>query len=106
MQEDVRNLAVNFQIGEDDLLVRIIVPLVAWVLLVMPYVFARVRLERHNRGREKIVFFFRIPNLARPGIAISRTNVKQIQIGIVGHGIPNGSAASILPPLAGPGLVL
>ena len=69
MQEDVRNLAVHFQIGENDLLVGIVVPLVARVFLIMPYVFARIRLERHNRGREEIVFFLQIPDLARPGIA-------------------------------------
>ena len=73
-------LPIEIQIGKDDLLVRIVVPLIPRVLLIVPDVFARVRIESHDRGREQVIFFPRIADFARPWITIPGTDVHQIQL--------------------------
>ena len=70
----------------------------------MPDVFPGIRLERHDRGREKIVPAARAAHSPVPGSPVAHPDVERIELRVIRHGIPNGSATANFPPLAVPGL--
>ena len=71
--------------------------------LEVPDVFAGIRAQRHD-GREKQVVALPVrANLVIPGATITNPNIKQVQFRIIGHGIPDRTTATNLPPLASPG---
>ena len=59
---------------------------------------------RENRRQEQVVAALRTAEVAVPGAAVAGADVEQVGLGVVGHGVPGGAAAAVLPPLAGPGL--
>ena len=69
----------------------------------MPGVLAGIRIERQDRCQVQVVAAARTANLAIPRRAITDTDVQEIDIGIVGEGIPGGTATAHRPPLPRPG---
>src|SRR5262249_16042218 len=55
-----------------------------------------------DRAQEEIVSALRAANGCVPWTAIAGPNVKNVGGVIIGHTVPNGTAAAHLPPLASP----
>src|ERR1019366_6519828 len=70
----------------------------------MPNVFPGVGLESHDGAGEQILAALGTPVLLVPRSAVADTDVQEIKFGIVEDGIPNGAAATDLPPFTRPGL--
>ena len=104
LHQDLADLSVDPEVGEDHLLGGGIVPLLTRGGLVMPGVFAGIDIERDDRGKEQVVAAARAAERLRPGRAVADADIHQVQRGIVGHRIPHRATAAGLPPLAGPGL--
>ena len=94
---------VDREVGKDDGLVGIVIPCVAGSLLIMPDVFAGVGFERDDRADEEIVAASRAASGPVPRSAIADTEVDEIELGVVGDGVPDGAASADVPPPAGPG---
>src|ERR1700722_3724640 len=102
LEENFSPSASDRDIGEDHRCGGIVVPGIPWHFLIMPNVFAGVGLKRHDRAGEQIVFALRAARAAVPRSSIARSDVDELEFGIVDHRIPHRSAASKLPPIAGP----
>jgi len=94
---------VDREVGKDDGLVGIVIPRVAGSLLIMPDVFAGVGFERNDGADEEIVAAAGAASGAVPGSAVADAEIDEIEIGVVGDGVPDGAASAEFPPLAGPG---
>ena len=79
---------------------RGVVPGVAGRGLVVPDVFAGIRVERHDRGQVQVVAASRAAVLLVPRRAVADPDVEQVQLRVVGHRVPHRPAAADLPPLA------
>src|SRR5579875_1910562 len=88
--------------SQNDGLYRRVVPGVAWRFLEIPDHFPVIRLDRQDRGEEQIVAPFRTAKVRVPRPAVAGADIKNIGTGIVRHGVPNGTAAAHLSPLACP----
>ena len=55
MQYSINVLAVDFQIGQHDVHVRVVVPGVTRCSLDMPLVFARIRIYGYDRTQKEVV---------------------------------------------------
>src|SRR5438445_7772694 len=93
---------VDREVGKDDGLVGIVVPGVAGSLLIMPDIFAGIGFERNDGADEKIVAAAGATRRAVPGSAVASAEVEEIEIGVVGDGVPDGAASADFPPLTGP----
>src|SRR6478672_11803812 len=70
----------------------------------MPDVLPRVGAHGDDRRQEQVVTTAGAPELPIPRRAVADTDVKQVEVGVVGHRVPDGSAAAERPPLTRPGL--
>src|ERR1019366_9928595 len=70
----------------------------------MPNVFPGVGLESHDGAGEQILATLGTPVLLVPRSAVADADVQEIKFGIVDDGIPDGAAATDLPPFTRPGL--
>ncbi len=104
LHDDLALSAPNLQVGQDHVLRGGEVPGLSRGLLVMPDVFPGIRPQGHDRRQEQVVAAAGAANLRVPGRTVADPDVQQVEFRVVGHGIPHGSAAAELPPLAGPGL--
>jgi hypothetical protein len=104
LHDHLAGTAFDREIGENHVLGGGVVPGVAWRGLVVPHVFAALRLERHDRRDEQVVAAAGTSDRAIPRRAVAGADVEQVEIRIVGHRIPDGPAAAELPPFAFPGL--
>ena len=97
------NPSTDFKVRKNDVLCRGVVPGLSGRRLVMPHVVTRLGLQC-NDGRDKqVIATTRAAYLTVPGRAVADADVEEIQLGIVGHRVPNGAAAADLPPLTRPG---
>ncbi len=103
LHDDLAHLAIDCQVGEDHVLRRGVIPGIAGRGLVMPGVFARVRVDGQDRRQEQVVAAARTPDLAIPWRTVANADIQEIQIGIEGERVPGGAAAAHRPPLPGPG---
>ena len=83
---------------------RRVVPRLARRRLVVPHVFAGVRLQRDDRREIEIVAAARAAQPLIPRGAIADADVEQVEFGVVGERVPHRAAAAELPPFAGPRL--
>ncbi len=106
MQDDLARLAADVQIGQDHRLGGGVVPVVAGGLLVVPDVFAGIRIERDDGGQVEVVAAGRAAFAARPGRAVAGAHIHQVELGVEGQRVPRGAAATGFPVFAGwvPGL--
>ena len=106
MQDDLARLAADLDVGQHHGLGGGEVPAVARRFLVVPDVLARIGVQRHDAGQVQVVATGRAALGLRPGRAVARADVHEVELGVIGHGVPGRAAATGLPPLAGrvPGL--
>ncbi len=106
LHQHLARLAVDLEVGEHELLAGVEVPGVAGHQLVVPLHLAGVGEDREDRGEVEVVAAAGATDVAVPGNAVAGAEVDEIQLGVVGDGIPRGSARALLEPLAGvfPGL--
>src|SRR5579885_466610 len=104
MHDDVPLLAVDDQISRTDLRCAIEIEILGRRLLVVPDVFARLRIQRDDRSREQVVAAPRRADFRRPRRAVACAEINITCDRIVSDGVPGCAAATKLPPLAGPGL--
>ncbi len=69
----------------------------------MPDHVSGVGVDGDDRRQIQVVATAWAADLPIPWRAVSGADIQQIQLGIVGHGIPGRAAAAILPPFTGPG---
>src|SRR6185312_3574025 len=72
--------------------------------LVVPLVFARVRVERDDRAEEQVVAAPGAAHLLVPRRAVPRADQNLVELGVVGEAVPGIAAAAVGPPLTFPGL--
>jgi hypothetical protein len=72
-------LAFALFIGEDDRLGRGIIPTFAGCFLIMPQIFAGLRLQRDDRGQEQIVAFAVRADAMVPWIAIADAQIELVE---------------------------
>src|SRR5262245_36023565 len=85
---------------------RIVIPLIAWRAGVVPLELAAVRIDSNDGRYIKVVEVrraFTLAEILRPRETVARSDVHKILIRVVGHAVPHGAAAAVLPPFAGPG---
>ena len=83
-----------------------VVPGIARCRLVMPDVFARIGVDRDDGGQEQVVALALAAPDRIPQRAVADTDVEQVQLRVVGEGVPGGSAAALLDERAAmPGLL-
>ncbi len=70
----------------------------------MPDILAGVGIQGDNGGEEQVVATLGAANLLVDRGAVAGAQVDPVVLGVVGHGVPHGAAATVFPPLAGPGL--
>ena len=103
LHQHLARLAVNRESGEGDGLGCRIIPAFARRFLIMPQIFTRVRVQRHDGRQEEVVALTGAADLVIPGAAIADPDIELIQVLIVNDRIPYGSAAAGLPIFAKPG---
>ena len=99
MQQDLAHLPLDFEIGEDDVLGCREVPSVAWRLLEVPGHLSRVGLDGNDRRDVEVVASAWRAQVAAPWRAIAGADVEQVEVGVVGHGVPHSAAAADFPIL-------
>ena len=108
MHQHPARLAVHRECGQDHVLGRGIIPLVAGRLLEMPDIFAGFWPKRQNRRNEQIIAVAGRAYRLVPVGGVAGADIEQVQLGIIGHRIPRGApaAAAVLmrPPFPRPGL--
>ena len=104
LHQHLAHAAVDRQVGEDDVLGCVEVPHVARHLLEMPGIFAGVDVHGDDRIDEQIVALALAAQVGVPGDAVADAEIEQLELGVVGHVVPDRAAAALLPPLAVPGL--
>ena len=92
------------QVGDHDRLRRRIVPGFAGRCLIVPLVLAGVRVERDDGGQEQVVAAAGRAILLVPRRAVASADIDGVELGIVGHAVPQRAAAAELPELAIPRL--
>ncbi len=97
LHQHLTRLAVDLQIGEHDLLHGRIVPTLSGGFLEMPDVFARVGTHGNDRSDEQVVATAGATHRAVPRRAVVRSEVQQVELGVVSHRVPDGSAPAHLP---------
>ena len=100
LHDHLARRAADGEIGEDQVLRRGVVPGVAGRGLVVPDVFAGIRVERDDRGQVQVVAAARAAVLLVPRRAVADADVEQVELRVVGHRVPHRAAAADLPPLA------
>ena len=101
VQQHLAQLSVDDKVGKDDVLRRRVVPTVAGRLLVMPDIFAGVRVQRDDRSEIEIVAAARAAFVPVPRAPVAGADIHQVQLRIERHGIPHRAAAAGNPVLAG-----
>ncbi len=104
LHENLADSAFPLEVGQDHVLGGRVVPRLGGHDLVVPNVLPGLRAEGDNRREKKVVAAAGTAQSPIPGGAVADTDVEQVEFGVVGHGIPDCSAATELPPLAVPGL--
>src|SRR5215468_9756349 len=95
-----QNLAfgsVDREVGKDQILNGVEVPLVAGCTLVVPDVGAGISIDRYDRRCEQIVALVLAAPLLVPYGSVTRPEIDQVEFGIVGTGDPRRAAAPIFP---------
>ena len=103
LHDDLAQLAINLDIGQDHGRGSGKVPGIARRGLVVPDVVPGRRIERNDGRQEKIVAPTRAAGLPIPWRPVPHTDVDKIQLRVIGHGVPDGSTAAVFPPGAVPG---
>ena len=96
--------ALDAEVRQDDVHVRVVVPGLARGRLVVPAVLAGVGVEGEHRAEEQVVPATRAPDLLVPGRAVAGADVDGIELWIIGKSVPRVAAPAHVPPLTGPGL--
>src|SRR5580658_1648793 len=102
LKENLSRCATDGDVGQNDRGSRIVVPGITRHFLVMPKVLTRFRFERHDRAGEKIISALRAAHAAVPRSSVARSDVEQIELGIINYRIPHCSTPAELPPCAAP----
>ena len=102
VHQRLHGAAVHFQVGQDDVHVRVVVPGFPGSGLVVPAVFAGVGVQGDDRTQEQVVASSGTTDLPVPGRAVAGTDVKQVEFSVVGKAVPGVTSAAEFPPLAGP----
>ena len=99
----IQNLAffpVARFIRQDNRLRGGVVPAFGWGFLIMPDIFASIRLQRDDGGEEKIVAFAIGADAMVPRVAIADAEVELIQFGIIDDRVPHRPTAAAFTPIA------
>ncbi len=99
LHQDVAHFAVDHQVGGDQRVGVVVVPLVARHLLVVPPVLAGLGVQRDDRGDEQVVAAPGAAQFLRPGQAVAGAEIHHVGLGIVQDVVPSGRAAALLPVL-------
>ena len=81
-----------------------VVPVVAGRRLVVPLEAARVGVQREDRRQVQVVAAAGRADVARPRRAVAGADVQRVELGVVGHRVPDRAATAADPPFAVPGL--
>src|SRR5580658_5921436 len=104
LHDDLSKASVDAYVGENHRLRGREVPHVARRLLKIPNHLPCVRLNRDDGGKEQVVAAAGTAIVPIPRTTVAGSDVKNVSVGIVRHGIPSCPAAAQFPPLARPRL--
>ena len=102
LHQHLARFAANVEIGEHDMLGRGIIPGFARCRLEMPDIFASLGPQRDDRREVEIIAFALAAIKLVPRRAIADADIEQVKLGIIGHRIPHGATATLLPIFALP----
>src|SRR4029079_774382 len=97
-------LAAECEIGEEQWLCRVEVPVVAGRHLIVPRILSVARAHGEDRCEIQIVAATGAPQIAVPRGSVARAEVDEIEIGIVDDWVPRRAAAARFPELSMPRL--
>ena len=75
MQKDFALFSIELDVGQNDVLRRGVIPVVARGFLIVPDIFARVGVQSHDRAQIQIVPASGATALLAPGSTIARTDI-------------------------------
>src|SRR5215469_4403850 len=101
MHDDLPRLAVDGQVREHQVGNRVVVPIIARGLLVIPHQLAGC--AAHRKDAVGIEIIAGAAMYFRPWAGLTRAYIYDVGIRIISHTIPDGSAPTDFPPLAAPG---
>src|SRR5271170_2789747 len=88
LHQHMAEFPVDVEVSEDELLYRIEIPFFARGRLIVPGVLAGIRVQRNDRGEIEIVPLAGAARGAGPLNTVARSEIQQVELGIVGNGIP------------------
>jgi hypothetical protein len=99
LHQHLARRAVDLEVGEDDVGRGLVIPLFGGVHLVVPDVFAGVGLQRDDGRQEQVVALALAAAFVIPRVAVADAKVDLVELGVIDDGVPDRSAAAVLPPL-------
>lgn len=94
LHQHLGGLSIDRDVGQDHVLGGGVVPHIARRGLVVPDVLARVGIHRDDGGEEEVVALARAAQVNIPVQTVADADVEQIQLRVVGEGIPGGAATA------------
>src|SRR5437016_14275306 len=86
--------AIDRQIRQNQGLRGVVVPVVSWRWLKVPHQLTIACAERQYGGEVQIVASTRTPKIAIPRDTVACPRIHQIEIGIIGYGVPRRASAT------------
>ena len=103
LDQHLARLTGDGEIGQHELLIRVVVPFLTRCSLIVPGVGPGIRVDRDDRGQEQIVALAGTAIRLVPLGTVADAEVDKIERGIVGNRVPDRAAAAELPPIPEPG---
>ena len=103
LHQHLAQVAADLEVRQDEVRSGVKVPGVSRCGLVVPDVFAGSGPQRDDRVDVEVVAAAGRAIRLVPGAAVADTDVEQVELRVVGHGVPHGPAATQGPPLTLPG---
>src|SRR5580698_11468841 len=100
LHDDLAHLAIDGEIGEGHLLDGRVIPTFPGRVLEVPDILAGIGTDRDDRSGEQVIAT--AASRVIPGLTVVGAEVEQVELGIVGHAVPGGTAAPELPELTIP----
>ena len=100
LHDDLAPLPLHLELREDHVLGGGVIPGIAGGGLVVPHHAAVIGVNGHDGGQVEVVTAAGAADMTVPGRAVTHADVEQVELRVVGHGVPDGAAAPNFPPFA------